>query len=93
MMKNLIAAAMMAGGTLVASSPGVAQADDVAVVGADGVDEYYFTQEECAADGPKVRLQEQDQRWPYWFCTQEADGKWYLWNTDDPSPHDPQTSR
>lgn len=87
MLKGLITAGVLASGAVLGCA-GVAHADDVLVVGYDGVEEYYLTEAECLADAPNVHLQINDQAFPYAYCRIGDDNgdtvHWYLWNTDTP---------
>ncbi|MDH6194850.1 hypothetical protein M2272_001479 [Mycobacterium frederiksbergense] len=86
-LKRLVIASSFVLGAML-SFAGVASADDILVVGFDGVEEFYYTQADCEADGPNVRLQINDQAYPYWYCRIGDDRgdnvHWYLYNTDIP---------
>ncbi|MET4427213.1 MULTISPECIES: hypothetical protein [unclassified Mycolicibacterium] len=84
MLKKIVATGALALSAALANAT-VAYADDVLVVGADGVEEFYYTEADCAADGPDVHLQVNDREYPYWFCKQGEHGHWYLWNSDTPN--------
>lgn len=88
MLKRFAAAGALALGAMLATG-GVAHADDILVVGYDGVEEYYNTEAECREDGPTVRLQINDRAYPYWYCRIGDDRgdtvHWYLWNSDNPN--------
>lgn len=88
MLKRFAVAGALALSAVFAAT-GVAGADDILVVGYDGVEEYYLTEAECRADGPNVRLQINDRAYPYWYCRIGDDNgdttHWYLWNSDVPN--------
>jgi len=60
-LKRFAVASALALGAVFAAA-GVAHADDILVVGYDGVEEYYNTEAECRADGPNVHLEINDRR-------------------------------
>lgn len=79
--KTLAVVAAAAAGTLL--SVGSAQADDV-IVGWNGVPYTYSSERACLSDGPDTHLEENDEFYPYYYCTQVAHGAWVLHNTDQP---------
>lgn len=88
MLKKFAVAGALALGAVFAAA-GVAHADDILVVGYDGVEEYYYTEADCLADAPNVHLQINDRAYPYAYCRIGDDNgdttHWYLWNTDIPN--------
>ncbi|OWL98684.1 hypothetical protein B7435_24290 [Mycolicibacterium peregrinum] len=89
MLKRFAVAGVLALGAVFTNTTGVANADDILVVGFDGVEEYYNTEAECQEDGPTVHLQINDTTYPYWYCRIGDDRgdtvHWYLWNSDTPN--------
>lgn len=89
MLKRIAVAGALAMGAALANTTGVAHADDILVVGYDGVEEFYYTEAECREDGPTVHLQINDHAYPYWYCRIGDDRgdteHWYLWNSDNPN--------
>lgn len=87
--RTATAAAALALAATLANVTAVAHADDIQVLGYDGVEEFYYTEAECLADGPTVHLQINDHAYPYWYCRIGDDRgdttHWYLWNTDNPN--------
>lgn len=89
MLKKIAAAGALALGATFANVTAVAHADDILVVGFDGVEEFYYNEADCRADGPTVHLQINDHAYPYWYCRIGDDRgdttHWYLWNSDTPN--------
>jgi hypothetical protein len=85
--KRVAIAAALALGAILANTTGVAHADDVRVVGADGVEEYYYNEADCLADGPDVHVQVNDEQYSNFYCKVGDFGHWYLYFTDNPAPH------
>lgn len=73
-MRTLFAAGILtAGGVLLATAVGVANADEVQVEGS------YATQAGCQADGPHVEITHNDGVYTHWDCREGSDGLWYLY--------------
>ena len=76
----------IAGAFVIAAFAGsaVANAEEVRLVGPDGVPLTWDSQEACQTDGPNVALSnpEEDAKYPYFICRQGDDGLWYLFNSD-----------
>lgn len=79
--KALIAAATVTAAAIL--SAGTAQADDV-ILGENGVAYTYPSQRACLSDGPDTHLEQNDNFYPYYFCTQQDSGLWILHNSDQP---------
>ncbi|MDA2893784.1 hypothetical protein PDG61_22920 [Mycolicibacterium sp. BiH015] len=78
---------LLIGGAFVAAAiagSGIANAEEVRVVDANGAPVTFVTQEACMADGPNIALAnpEEDAAYPYFLCRQGDDGLWYLFNSD-----------
>lgn len=71
-------------GSALATTTGVAHADDVIVRDANGVPWSWPTEASCIKDGPDQHLQNSadDAFLKYWYCLQHDDGLWYLHNTE-----------
>jgi hypothetical protein len=82
MMKQLLVAGTFV--LAVMASAGVAQAEEVRVVDANGVPLSWDSQEACQTDGPNIALAspEEDAQYPYFVCRAGDDGLWYLFNSD-----------
>jgi len=78
-MRTTIVGALMLG-AMFTTGLAVAYADEVEVI-----DHEYQTQEACMADGPNVRLAENDSAYPYFACKLDAhDNMWHLYNSTTP---------
>ncbi|BBY76306.1 hypothetical protein MPRF_32050 [Mycolicibacterium parafortuitum] len=82
MMKKLLFAAACVAGAI--AGAGVANAEEVRVVDANGTPVTFQTQDACLADGPHIALSnpEEDAQYPYFLCREGEDGLWYLFNSD-----------
>ncbi|KWX20185.1 hypothetical protein AFM11_32115 [Mycolicibacterium wolinskyi] len=89
---RLVAAAALAVVGALATSTGIAHADDVVVRDpANGIPWSWPDQAACLKDGPDTHLDnpDDDEFLKYWYCEQHDDGLWYLHNTDSPTNQAP----